>query len=250
MNPSLAQKVILVTGASSGTGRSTCRELARQGAFVILLARNEHGIRETMDTMPAEKCLPLVTDLRDISTLHAHLERARNWQGSIDGCAYCAGIGGLARLRHVNPDFMADCMLVNCFAFVEIGRCLTRLKKKDQSLRIVAISSLASLGYNKHLVAYAASKAALEAAAKTMAVELASRNTTVNVIRPAIVDTPMNFKMMDVVGDLDKRLKENGYQPLGLIPPEEVAQMVAYLMSEAARHITGAIFPINAGAPC
>ncbi len=250
MDAPLTQKSILVTGASSGIGRAVCRELARQGASVILLARNEQGMRETMSAMPEDQCLPLVVDLHDLAALPACLEEAREWRGHIDGCVYCAGIGGRARLRDTSPGFMAERMLVNCFAFVETVRGLVRLKKKEQSLRVAAISSFAALGRDKYFVAYAASKAALEAAAKTLAVELLPRNVALNIIRPAFVNTPMISGPADPLGDFAARLEESGYQPMGLIEPEEVACMAAYLMGDAAAHISGSTFSINAGAAC
>lgn len=246
----LDQKVILVTGASSGIGRATCHELARQGASVILLARGELGLLETMSAMPEGKCLPLVADLQNLGAILSKLEQAHGWQGHIDGCVHCAGIGGRARLRDTTPEFMAARMQINCFAFVELARCLVRLKKKAQPLRLAVISSFASLGHDRYYVAYSASKAAVEAAAKTLAVELASRNTCVNIIRPAFVNTPMISGDSDPLGDFAQRLAESGYQPLGLIPPEEVAQMAAYLMGPASAYISGSTFPINAGTPC
>lgn len=250
MNSPLSQKVILVTGASSGIGRATCRELARQGAFVVLLARNEAGMRETMALMPESQCLALAADLRVLSALPLVLKQAWGWQGRIDGCVYCAGIGGRAKLRDTTPEFMTERMLINCIAFVETMRVLVSLKKKAQFLQVATISSFAALGHDKYFTAYAASKAALEAAVKTLAVELRSRNTRINIIRPAFVNTPMVSNENDPLGDFATRLEESGYQPLGLIPPEEVAQMAAYLMSPAAVRISGVVFPINAGVPC
>lgn len=250
MSNLLERKIILVTGASSGIGRATCRELVRQGASVVLLARNEAGMKETISIMPEDRCLPLVADLREFAALPSVLEQARDWRGHIDGCVYCAGIGGRARLRDTNLEFMAERMQVNCFSFVETVRILVKLKKKAQPLQVAAISSFAALGRDKYFVAYAASKAALEAAAKTMAAELISRNTVVNIIRAAFVNTPMISGTGDPLGDFTARLEESGYQPLGVIPPEEVAQMAAYLMSPSAAHISGAVFPINAGVPC
>lgn len=250
MDSPLYRKTILVTGASSGIGRASCRELAARGASVILLARNETGMRETMSAMGEEQCLPLVADLRDLAALPNILQQAWDWRGHIDGCVYCAGMGGRARLRDTSAAFMAELMLVNCFAFVETIRVLAKLKKKAQPLHVAAMSSFAALGRDKYFVAYAASKAALEAAAKTLAVELSSKNTLINIIRAAFVNTPMISGAADPLGDFPERLEESGYQPLGLIQPEEVAQMAAYLMSPAAAHISGAIFPINAGVPC
>lgn len=248
--PTVVPKVVLVTGASSGIGRAVCRELAGRGASVILLARNEAGLKETMAAMPAENCLPLTVDLRDLAGLPAVLERAWNWRGGIDGFVYCAGVGGRALLRDTNPDFMARLMQVNCFAFVEMMRLLVKCKKKTQPLRVVALSSLAALGRDKHFTAYAASKAALEAAAKTLAVELLPKNVTINLIRPAFVNTPMVCGPGDPLGDFAARLEESGYQPMGLLAPEEVASMAAYLLGPGAAHISGATFSINAGAAC
>ena len=250
MQQSLEQKVILVTGASSGIGRATCRELAKRDASVILLARREAGMRETMSTMAEGQGLPIKTDLREISSLPAIVEQARNWKGHIDGFIHCAGAGARARLRDVTPESMHRCMLVNVFSFVEIVRVLMRLKKNTEPLQIAAISSLAAMGHDKQLIAYGASKAALEAAAKIMAVELASRSTLVNLIRPAFVNTPMNTGADATLGDFADRLEKSGYQPLGIIPPEEEAQMALYLVSPAAAHISGAIFSINGGVPC
>ncbi|WP_298067015.1 SDR family oxidoreductase [uncultured Mailhella sp.] len=244
------QKVVLVTGASSGIGRATCRELAARGASVILLARREAGMQETMSAMPEEQALAIKTDLSDLASLPAMVEQARAWKGHIDGFIHCAGAGARARLRDVTTESMLRCMRVNVFSFVEIVRKLMRLKKNTDLLQVVAISSLAAMGHDKQLIAYGASKAALETAAKIMAVELASRSTLVNLIRPAFVNTPMNTGADATLGDFTTRLEESGYQPLGIISPEEVAQMAVYLVSPAAVHISGAIFPINGGVPC
>ena len=243
----LAGKVVLVTGASSGIGRATCRELARQGADVILVARNMQGMRETASAMPEAHTLTLAADLRVTDTLPALVERGLEWRGRIDGLVHCAGIGGRARLRDTTTALMTEHMRVHCFAFVELMRCLARRKSKARPLEAVVVSSFASLGQDKYFTAYAASKAALEAAARTLAAELMPRNTRVNIIRPAFVDTPMVSDPADPLGDFRARLEESGVQPLGLIPPEQVARLAAYLLSPAASRITGAIFPINAG---
>ncbi|MCH5277958.1 MAG: SDR family oxidoreductase [Desulfovibrionaceae bacterium] len=252
MDTPMTQQIILVTGASSGIGRAVCRELAGQGASIVLLARSEAGMRETMSAMPAERCLPLRADLRDLAGLPAVVDQAWNWRGRIDGCVYCAGVAGRARLRDTSPEFMAERMQVNCLAFVELMRLLVKHKKKAQPLRVVTLSSLAALGRDRYLSAYAASKAAMEAAAKTLAVELLPRAVTINIIRPAFVNTPMIASVTDPMGEGDfvERLEESGYQPMGVIEPEEVAHMAAYLMGPGAAHISGATFSINAGAAC
>lgn len=247
MDQTFYNRTYFVTGASSGIGRAICHALAVSGAKIILLGRNEDRLRETMGSINASRCLPLIHDLCNLDGIEAVAKAASEWTGGIDGLVYCAGIGGRARLRDTTPEFMRSLMTVNCFAFVELVRCLARLKKKADPFRALAISSLAALGHDRYFTAYTASKAALEGAARAMATELESRNTRVNIIRCAFVDTPM---LNDPLGDFRERLKESGYQPLGLVDPAEVAAMALFLLGKDADKINGVVFNINAGASC
>lgn len=245
----LAGKTIIVTGASSGIGKAVCLRLAQMGANVILFSRSEAAMKEVVDTIPAGSAVAFYADLLEPEKLHDVLDAAWSWHGGVDGLIHCAGIGGYVRLRDTDPEFMSRLMRVNCFSFVEIIRRLVRKKKKVQPFRAVAISSLVSSGHYKYFVAYAASKAALEIAAKAMSAELVKRNVAINVIQPAFVDTPMLSSIRTVI-DMDSEICGNGYQPLGLIQPEEVANLAVFLMDDSNRHITGAVFPISGGAPC
>lgn len=239
-----ADKTYLVTGASSGIGRAVARELASNGAHVVLLGRREEALRGTMGGLNPDAFLLLPCDLGDLSSIGKAMQAAVAWRATLEGIVYCAGVGGLAKLRDHSPEFVNSLMKVNCFAFIECVRHLAKLKKKTQPLRVLALTSRASLGLHPHLTAYAASKAALEAAARTMAVELAPRNTRINLIRPAYVNTPM---IVSPLGDFHEELTEK-YQPLGIIEPEEVAKMALFLLGPAAGKINGSIFDINAGA--
>lgn len=245
----LAGKTIIVTGASSGIGKVTCLKLAQLGAHVALFSRSEQAVKEVVDRLAPGAAASFYANLLEPEKLYEVLDAAWDWRGQVDGLVHCAGLGGYVRLRDTDPEFMAQRMRVNCFSFVEMIRCLVKKKKRAQPLRTVAISSLVSSGHYKYYVAYATSKAALETAAKAMSMELANRNVTINVIQPGFVDTPMISSLNNVV-DINAEISGNGYQPLGLIKPEEVADLVIYLMGDSSIHITGAIFPINGGAPC
>lgn len=237
-------KTYLVTGASSGIGRAVARTLASAGAHVVLLGRREAALRETMAGLDPGAFLVLPCDLADLSRIGEAIQAAMAWRATLAGMVYCAGVGGLAKLRDHTPEFVNALLQVNCVAFIECVRQLARLKKKTDPLRVLALTSRASLGHHPHLTAYAASKAALEAAARTMAVELAKRNVRINLIRPAYVNTPM---IVSPLGDFHEELTEK-YQPLGLIEPEEVARMAFFLLGPAADRINGSVFDINAGA--
>lgn len=201
-------------------------------------------MEQTIAGLDASMCHMVCCDLGDLASIREHMAEAFAWQGGIDCVAYCAGQGGRARLRDTDPEVMRQRMNVNCFAFVEIMRALAKLKSRASPLRAVAISSLAALGHHRYLTAYAASKAALEAAARTISVELSRRNVRVNLVRPAYVDTPM---IEDPLGNVAEMIREE-YQPLGIISPDEVANMVLYLLGPASEKVNGAVFELNAGA--
>ena len=248
MNADFDGKAVLVTGASGGIGRAVCLELARRGASVAMAGRNRPALEATLTQMGGTGHLIICGDLCDFPRLPELVDQLMEWRGRVDALAHCAGVAGRTRLRDTTPEFLSALMNINCFAFVELLRQLVRRKKKPDLFQTVALSSLAALGHDRYLTAYAASKGALEAAAKTLAVELLPRNVRINLVRCAFVDTPMATGG-DAYGDFAEQLKESGYQPLGLIPPVVVAGMVAQLLGPAGAYCTGQIITINAGAP-
>lgn len=240
-------RAFLVTGASGGIGRTLSIELAARGGAVALAGRNQEALEATRSRLVGEGHLILRCDLADLGRLPGLVERLLEWREPVDGFAHCAGVAGRSRLRDTTPETLAARMDINCFAFVELLRGLVTRKKKEHSLQAVAISSLAALGHDRYMTAYAASKAALEAAAKTLAVELLPRKVRINLVRCAFVDTAMATGG-DLYGDFDAQIRENGYQPLGLIPPSAVADMAALLLGPGGAYCTGQVFTINAGA--
>lgn len=246
MSSGFEGRAFLVTGASSGIGRAVAIGLSRRGAAVALTGRNGQALNDTLAHMEGTGHLALCADLGDLSAPAGLADAVLAWREPMDGLAYCAGVAGRSRLRDTTPEMLLSRMTVNCFAFVELLRQLVRRKKKQQPFSAVALSSLAALGHDRYLCAYAASKAALEAAAKSLAVELLPRHVRVNLVRCAFVDTPMATGG-DALGDFEAQLKESGYQPLGLIPPGVVADAVARLLGPEGAWSTGQVTTINAG---
>lgn len=243
------RKVYLITGASSGIGRAICIEMSQE-ADIILLARNGERLQETLSAMTPGNHMVLQGDVSQIANIAEYVSQAYAKYGTLDGFAHCAGIGGLARLSQTSYDHIHTIMLTNYYAFMEFVRCLMKPKKKSHPFHIMAISSQAAITHEKYHAAYAASKAALDASIRPLSVELLRTNTTINTIRAAIVATPMVTGMEAVTEDLEKTLKENGFQPMGLIPPEYVAKLAKYLLTDDSRFTTGMVIPINGAAPC
>lgn len=246
MSSEFEGKAFLVTGASSGIGRAVAIGLSRRGAALALTGRNAQALDATLALMEGKGHLAVCADLCDLPALAGLADEVLAWREPLDGLVYCAGVAGRSRLRDTTPEMLLSRMTVNCFAFVELLRQIVRRKKKTQAFSVVALSSLAALGHDRYLATYAASKAALEAAAKSLAVELLPRHVRINLVRCAFVDTPMATGG-DALGDFEAQLKESGYQPLGLIPPAVVADTVALLLGPVGDWCTGQVITINAG---
>ncbi len=243
-------KTYLVVGATSGIGKSVSSLLAEKGAAVVLIARHEEQLVHVQSTLTAGNHMVLPCDVADIEHLASHVDKAKGAYTVIDGMVFCVGAGQSTRLRDITFGDMRYLMQANCFSFLELVKNLTKNKPKMQPLRIVAISSLASTEFAKYLTLYAASKAALEASIRCLATEFGGRNVRINAIRPAFVDTPRLQHLNDITGNVEERLKENGYQPLGLISPADVAGMALYLLGDAASSFNGVCLPLNGGAAC
>jgi NAD(P)-dependent dehydrogenase (short-subunit alcohol dehydrogenase family) len=248
MNSEFSGKNYLVVGASDGIGRSVCQELGARGANLILVARQKEKLEKAIQSLPSGKHTAIPFDVTEIAAISSVIDSIMTDYKEINGCVYCPGSGDSPRLRDTTYERLHAVMRVNFYPFIEFVRCLIGWKPRAQTMRIVGISSLASTANDKYLAAYAASKAAMEAAVRCLATEIVSRNATINTIRPAFVDTGRVDHLDDIVGDVDVRIRD--YQPQGYIPPEDAAKLVVYLLSDAAKFITGAAIPINGGALC
>ncbi len=245
-----AGKTYLVAGASGGIGLCLSRKLAASGATVLLLARNRERLEQALRTLPPGNHAIIPFDVAKLADIAGLIDSLLVSYNKIDGCVYCVGNGDIARLRDLSYERLHAIMLTNFYAFIEFVRSLTQKKPKKQCMSIVGISSLASIAPEKYFTIYAASKAAMETAVCCLALELAIKNTTINTIRPGVVATSRLAHLNEFTGDIGTKIKESGFQPLGLIPPEDVADMALYLLSDTAKFITGAAIPINGGALC
>lgn len=243
-------KIYLVVGASSGIGLCVSRKLASLGATVLLLARNREKLEHALGSLPKGNHECIAFDVANISDIGNLIDSILDRHNKIDGLIYCVGNGDIVRLRDNSFERLHTVMLANFYAFIEFVRAITNKKEKKQCLRIVGISSLASTHPEKYFTSYASSKAAMEAAVRCLALELHSKNTTINAIRPGVVKTERLDYLNDVTGDMESKIKESGFQPLGLIPPDDVAELAIHLLGNSASFITGASLPVNGGAIC
>ena len=245
----LTNKRIVVAGASRGIGRETSVLLSKLGAKLVLLARSEEGLKETLVMLEGTEhdCQPF--DFSNLDGLDVLSKDIIEKHGSIDGLAYCVGITNDRPIQLIKPEELDKVLRVNLSAFVELVRCFVKKKRFNPGMRVVAVSSVSSLLGKKAHLSYSVSKAGINAAVRCMARELADKQIGVNAVLPGMINTEMYQKYLQNNGGVDspdnqERLKR---QYLGIGEPHDVANLIAFLLSPAAKFITGTCIPIDGG---
>lgn len=240
-------KTVVIVGASRGIGRGTALLLSKLGARLILIARSEAGLKETMSMLEGSGHGFYTLDVGDTESIEECAKRIVQNEGLIDGLVYCAGVAVSRPLQQFKPAVVNYIMKVNFMGFVETVRCFTKMKRFNPGLRIVGISSIAAVIGDKAHTVYAASKAAMDAAVRCLAKELANKSICINTVEPAFIKTAMYDSYIKANGEeLIGRILERQY--LGTGTAEDVASAIAFLLSGAARFITGVCLPVDGGA--
>lgn len=240
-NPfSLAGKTILVTGASSGIGRGIALACAKMGATVIVSGRNVERLNETLNQMPEGDHKAFSADLtkaEDIDRLVSELPK-------LDGLVQCAGVGSRVPCKQISMDDIAHVMRPNMEAPILLQSAILAKKKINKASSIVYIASRAYQSPSMGNAIYSASKGAIVAYAKCLALELAPRQIRVNCICPGMVWTDL------ITNDVDKETLEQSqlqYPLKRFGQVEDVANLAIYLLSDASAWMTGSCVDISGG---
>ncbi|MCC4588685.1 SDR family oxidoreductase [Xanthomonas sp. NCPPB 1067] len=235
----LKEKTILVTGASSGIGAAVATLCARLGATVVLTGRDEVRLRAVASALHGTGHRDIAGDITEEDTRQRLLAAAPGYHG----LASCAGIAALIPFRMAAEKHLQQMLAVNYLAPVTLTQQLLAKKRLLSSASLVYVSALSARAAPQAAAGYAASKAALESAVRTLALEQAKHGIRANCVAPGYVDTPM-LKKLGTAADMDDKI---ALTPLGRIDPDDVAKGVAYLLSAASRWITRSTLTIDGG---
>lgn len=240
-NPiNLTRKVILVTGASSGIGRAIAIECSRLGATCILTARNKERLHKTLAAMEGEGHTVIPTDLTDTAAVVALVEQLPK----LDGVSHNVGINNRMLCNYAKMESIRQMFDINFFSIVQLQTLLLRKRRMNKKSCILLMSSLATRVQDPANGFYACSKAALTRYMHDLASELKPKQIRCNSVHPGMVETPLTSH--DFGEDImEKDKKRYIYGRYGR--PEEIAHLVAYLMSDAAEWITNSEFDIGGG---
>ena len=249
MNPfSLENKIILVTGASSGIGAQCAIDFSRMGAKVILIARNIECLKQTLSKMEGSGHAYYSVDVTDFRALSCIIKLAVNEVGKISGVVHCAGISSVLPLKLVKEEDIDNIMRTNVFSAIQLVREVTHVGCYDKSngISIIFLSSIMEVVGEGCKSLYSFSKGAIIAGVRSLAVELAPKNIRVNCISPGVIVTNINKNARHIV-DPERRKELENKHLLGLGETTDISNACIYLLSNGARWVTGQNIIVDGG---
>lgn len=242
--PSLTDKLILVTGATSGIGKGVCEELLDQGSNVVGIGRDSSKIENGILKHPKFKFLQFdLTNLNEIEKLITDYVKINN---KFDGFVSCAGKEETVPLSVYKVQKMKSLYDLNVFSGIEILRLLSKKKYSNDNSSIVFISSVMGELGQPGIVGYCGTKSAILGVVRSSSLELARRNIRVNAVSPGVVETPMSKSFFETLAE-DNIERIKNMHPLGIGKIEYVTPSILFLLSEHSKWITGQNIKIDGG---
>lgn len=238
----LIGKTILVTGASSGIGRTTAIECSKLGAKLVVTARNEVRLKETLDALEGECHQMVIADLTNSSDMEKLVESIPE----LDGLVNDAGIAVMKPVPFIKQKDLEDVVNINTFAPVLLTGAILKKKKLKRNASVVMVSSVASMGsFELGNSIYGLSKSAIKTFAEYCAMEVKNKGIRVNSVHPGMVATAMT---QNTSFSETKNMDFGKYIMNRCGKPEEIAWAIAYLLSDATQWMTGSQLVIDGGA--
>lgn len=237
--------IAIVTGGGSGIGLAIAEKFSRHGIFTIVIGRNKEKLSAIQETL-GNNGTTLRFDLNQLADIPALVSDIRERYGRIDILVNNAGINQKKEFTEVTDEEFQTILHTNVNAVFSLSREVVKVMEHQESGSIINISSMAALYGIPKVIAYTASKSAIEGMTVAMAVELSPKGIRVNTIAPGFIATDMSSKALN--GDEERKRKVLSRTPMGYLgKPEDVAEAALFLATDASRYITGTSIRVDGG---
>ncbi|MDB5209010.1 MAG: short-chain dehydrogenase/reductase [Flavisolibacter sp.] len=239
-------KIAIVTGGGSGIGLAIAEKFVQAGIHTIIVGRDQGKLDAAKEKL-GELCEPFPCDLTDLTAIPKLVNNIIQKHGQIDVLVNNAGINMKKEFIEVTDEDFQRIIMTNVTAVFALSREVVKcMLEKGVKGSIINISSMASQYGIPKVIAYTASKSAIEGMTRAMATELSPKGIRVNCIAPGFIATDMSAKALN--SDPERKAKAMGRTPMGEMGrPSDIGDAAVFLASDGAKYITGVILPVDGG---
>ncbi len=239
------KKVAIVTGGGSGIGLAIAEKFTKAGIQTVIVGRDENKLKEAKAKL-GENCFPMPCDLSVLPNIPSLVDAVSRQFGQIDTLVNNAGINMKKLIQDVTDEDFQKIITTNLSAVFAISREVIKCMLEQKSGSIINISSMAAQYGLPKVIAYSASKTAIDGMTRAMAVELGPSGIRVNAIAPGFIITDMTDKALN--SDPERKAKVFNRTPMGYMgQTSDIGDAALFLASDASKYITGVVLPVDGG---
>jgi NAD(P)-dependent dehydrogenase (short-subunit alcohol dehydrogenase family) len=239
------KKVAIVTGGGSGLGFAIAQKFTENGIVTVIAGRDTEKLSKAKQQL-GELCFAMQCDVADLKSIPDFVQNVLTQFGRIDILVNNAGINMKKEFTDVTDEDFQTILATNVTAVFSLSREVVKYMLTKNAGCIINISSMAAQYGLPKVIAYSASKTAIDGMTRAMAVELSPKGIRVNAIAPGFIYSAMTEKALN--SDPERKAKVFGRTPMGHMgQPEDIGNAALYLASDAAKYVTGVVLPIDGG---
>jgi NAD(P)-dependent dehydrogenase (short-subunit alcohol dehydrogenase family) len=245
MKKSNPATVAIVTGGGSGIGLAITEKFVQENITTVIVGRDPEKLHQAKQRL-GELCVPIATDLSDLQAIPPLVQQVVAQFGGIDILVNNAGINMKKEFTDVTDEDFQKVLLTNVTAVFALTREVVKVMLPAGKGSIINISSMAAQYGIPKVIAYSASKTAIEGMTRAMAVELSPKGIRANCIAPGFIATDMTSKAFN--NDVERKQKAMGRTPMGVMGlPSDIGDAAYFLATDASKYITGVVLPVDGG---
>src|SRR6478609_3490065 len=241
----MKSKIAIVTGGGSGLGFAIAEKFVQNGIETIIAGRNKEKLDAAAEKL-GNLCHAIRVDLTDLPSIPSFVQEVIKQYGQIDILVNNAGVNMKKEFTEVTDEEFQQVITTNLTAVFSISREVVKNMLQNGGGSIINISSMAAQYGLPKVIAYSASKTAIDGMTRAMAVELSPKGIRVNAIAPGFIITDMTAKALNT--DPERKQKVFARTPMGYMgKPDDIGDAALFLASDAAKFITGVVLPVDGG---